>query len=241
MPGLRENIDNRLSLELTVDEEFAGLIPPLTDEEFKGLEESIIAEGCREAIIVWGKTIVDGHNRYRICRTHKIPYRIERKEFASRDDVILWMLRNQLARRNLTDFQRIEMVRTCEDAVKVQAMERQGRRTDIHENLLDAKQSRLDARQSRDELGAMAGVSGSTYEHATIVLDKAPIPVVDATRKKQLSINTAYEITKLPEAKQTEISERIEKGESPRRVVAEVKASHEPLKAQNVKSNSIHS
>ena len=73
----------------------------------------------------------------------------------------------------------------------------------------------------------MAGVSGSTYKHAATVLDKAPTPIVDATRKKQLSINTAYEVTKLPEDKQTEISERIEKGENPRKAVAEVKASHE--------------
>ena len=210
MPGLRENIDNRLSLELTVDEEFAGLIPPLTDDEYKRLEESIITEGCREAIIVWNKTIVDGHNRYRICRTHQIPYRIERKDFADKNAVKLWMLRTQLGRRNLNDFQRIEMVRKCEDAVKAQAKERQGARIDIHKKSLDAKQPQFDARQSRDELGAMAGVSGSTYEHATVVLDKAPTPIIEAARKKQLSIHTAYEVTKLPQEKQTEISERID-------------------------------
>ncbi|MBQ6664089.1 MAG: hypothetical protein IJM68_00735 [Synergistaceae bacterium] len=127
MPGLRENIDNRLSLELTVDEEFAGLIPPLTDDEYKRLEESIITEGCREAIIVWNKTIVDGHNRYRICRTHQIPYRIERKDFADKNAVKLWMLRTQLGRRNLNDFQRIEMVRKCEDAVKLKRRNDKGR------------------------------------------------------------------------------------------------------------------
>ena len=68
MPGLRENIENRLLPELTIDEEFARLIPPLAEDEYKGLEESIITEGCREAIIVWGNIIVDGHNRYRICQ-----------------------------------------------------------------------------------------------------------------------------------------------------------------------------
>ena len=221
MPGLRENIENRLLPELTIDEEFARLIPPLAEDEYKGLEESIIAEGCREAIIVWGNIIVDGHNRYRICRAHKIPYRIERKEFTGRNAVQLWMLRNQLARRNLTDLQRIEIVRKCEDAVKAQAEKR------MLAGKADPMEKYPKGRTSRDELGAMAGVSGKTYEHATTVLDNAPASVIEATRKSELSINTAYEVTKLPKDKQTEISERIEKGENPRKAVAEVKASHE--------------
>ena len=81
-----------------------------------------------------------------------------------------------------------------------------------------------EVQRATEELGAMAGVSHKTYEHAVAVLDKAPASVVEATRKKELSINAAYEVTKLPAEKQTEISERIEKGETPRRVVAEVKA-----------------
>ena len=218
MPGIRENVEDRLSPELIIDEEFAGLIPPLTPDELSGLEQSIIAEGCREAIIVWNGVIVDGHNRYRICRAHNIPYRTERKEFASRDEAMLWMLRNQLGRRNLNDFQRVEMVRKCEGAVKAQAKERQGTRTDIQEKLPES-------RQSRDTLGALAGVSGKTYEHATAVLDNAPTPVVEATRKKELSINTAYNVTKMPQTQQIEIAQRIQKGEKPKAVIASLKSS----------------
>ena len=33
--------------ELKTDKEFQNLIPPVTPEEFKGLEDSILAEGCR--------------------------------------------------------------------------------------------------------------------------------------------------------------------------------------------------
>ena len=55
------------SLELQIDDEFASLIPPLTADELSRLEQSIIKEGCREAIITWNNIIVDGHNRYHIC------------------------------------------------------------------------------------------------------------------------------------------------------------------------------
>ena len=212
--------------ELSIDEEFASLIPPLTPDEFSGLEQSILAEGCRDPLIVWNGIIVDGHNRYRICKAHSIPFQTVQKEFASRDDAMLWMLRNQLSRRNLNDFQRIEMVRKCESAVKAQAEQR----------MLTGKSNpmvNLSQGTSRDALGAMAGVSGSTYEHATAVLDNAPEPVIEATRKKELSINAAYEVTRMDSDKQAEISERIRKGESAQKVVADAKQKKNEAKQKN--------
>ena len=216
MPGLRENIMERLSRDLIIDPEFAVLIPPLTPDEFSGLEKSILKEGCRDAIIVWGNIIVDGHNRFNICSKHNIPYRTEYRDFPNREAAMLWMLQNQLSRRNLNDFQRVEMVRKCEQAVKAQAEQRMRKgKSDPSVNLRKGR--------ATQELGAMAGVSPSTYEHATAVLDKAPEPIVQATRKSELSINSAYEVTKLPEEKQQEVSRRIAQGEKPREVVSDVK------------------
>ncbi len=222
MPGLRENLMERLSRELIIDPEFAALIPPLTPDEFAGLEKSILEEGCRDAIIVWGNIIVDGHNRYKICSTHNIPYRTEYRDFPNREAAMLWMLQNQLARRNLNDFQRVEMVRKCEQAVKAQARERQrGGQGGIllREKLPEANSGE----RATDELGTMAGVSRKTYEHATAVLDNAPAPVIEATRNAELSINAAYEVTKLPQNIQQEVSTRIRQGEKPREVVSEIK------------------
>ena len=92
MPGLRENIMERLSRDLIIDPEFAALIPPLTPEEFSGLEKSILEEGCRDALIIWGNTIIDGHNRFNICSKHNIPYRTEYRDFPNREAAMLWML-----------------------------------------------------------------------------------------------------------------------------------------------------
>ena len=151
MPGLRENIIERLSREITIDPEFAALIPPLAPDEFSGLEQSILSEGCRDAITVWDNLIVDGHNRYKICKEHNIPYRVETKDFKSRDDAMLWMLQNQLARRNLNDFQRIEIVRRFENAVKAKAEQRMlAGKSDPALNLAQGR--------SRDILANMAGL-----------------------------------------------------------------------------------
>jgi hypothetical protein len=204
---------------ITINEDFAKLIPPLTEDEYSGLEQSILEEGCRDALILWGDILIDGHNRYRICTKHNIPYEMRQMEFENRDDVLLWIMKNQLSRRNLNDFQRIELVRKCEEAVKAQAKARQGTRSDIS----TSGQNFPEVKRATDELGKLAGVSRKTYEHAAAVLDKAPEAIVEATRKQELSINAAYGVTKLPVEQQAEIASRIEQGEAPKAVVSSLK------------------
>ena len=56
-------------INLKIDPEFQSQIPPLTDDEFKQLEENILKEGkLISPLIVWGNTLVDGHNRYAILQ-----------------------------------------------------------------------------------------------------------------------------------------------------------------------------
>ena len=88
---------------IEIDVEFSNLIPPLTPEESTMLEESILAEGCRDPLVVWeGQGIlVDGHNRFDICQCHDVPFRVVSRAFETREDVKQWIIRNQLGRRNL--------------------------------------------------------------------------------------------------------------------------------------------
>ena len=213
---------------MIIDNEFEQLIPPLTDYELKNLEDSIIAEGCRDPLVVWGDILIDGHNRYKICSKHDIKFNTIQISFNSRDEALLWIMRNQLSRRNLNDLQRVELVRKCENAVKAQARERQlaglvQNDSPVVENFPQREDAEQTGQKSRDELGAMAGVSGKTYEHAIEILDKAPATVADAVRKKELSIDAGYKVTKMPEEQQDEIAKRIEQGEKPKNVIAEVK------------------
>ena len=115
-------------MNIVIDKEFQPLIPALTTDEYRGLEESILSEGCRDALVLWGDILIDGHNRYSICKKHDIPFKMVQVDFADRDEVKIWMMKNQLARRNLTDFQHAEIVHKCEDAVKAKAKEKQVRK-----------------------------------------------------------------------------------------------------------------
>ena len=95
-------------MDLKIDPEFAEKIPPLTPEEFEQLEANILAEGTvLNPLIVWNGVIVDGHNRYMIIQAHpEISFTTHEKEFADRYEAIIWICRNQLGRRNLTDEQK---------------------------------------------------------------------------------------------------------------------------------------
>lgn len=96
-------------MKIIIDPEFQSQIPPLTPEEYSTLEESILAEGCRDRLTVWGNILVDGHNRYEICTRHGIPYRTVNREFDDRDVAAAWIDNNQLSRRNLTRDQMSEL------------------------------------------------------------------------------------------------------------------------------------
>jgi len=77
-------------------------------DEFKQLEENILKEGkLISPLIVWGNTLVDGHNRYEIVQEHpEISFSTMPLPFESREEVLAWICKNQLGRRNLTPEQK---------------------------------------------------------------------------------------------------------------------------------------
>ena len=95
-------------INLKIDPEFQSQIPPLTDDEFKQLEENILKEGkLLSPLIVWGNTLVDGYNRYAILQKHpEICFSTMPLRFANREEALAWICKNQLGRRNLTPEQK---------------------------------------------------------------------------------------------------------------------------------------
>jgi len=108
-------------MELRIDPEFEGKIPPLTTEEFQQLENNILADGVViNPIIVWDGVIVDGHNRYRIVNKHpEIRFSTCEKTFSDRYEAIAWICKNQLGRRNLTPGQRKYLIGKQYEAEKL--------------------------------------------------------------------------------------------------------------------------
>ena len=116
---------------MKIKEEFKNLIPALSAEEFKQLEENCLAEGIRDAIITWHGYIIDGHNRYEIATKHKLKYESIEKSFDSEDDVKEWMIHNQFGRRNLSNFQRSVLALELESVFSARAKEQQVRKPEF--------------------------------------------------------------------------------------------------------------
>jgi hypothetical protein len=91
---------------IKIDPQFEALIPTLRPDEYAQLEANILREGCRDSLRVWGRLLLDGHNRYKICKAHDIPFGTTPIDLADREAALLWIEENQLGRRNLADDQR---------------------------------------------------------------------------------------------------------------------------------------
>ncbi|MDC0749950.1 hypothetical protein [Polyangium mundeleinium] len=91
---------------ITTDPEIEALLPRESNEEYALLEQDLRAHGCVAPLVVWQdgprQVLLDGHTRRAICRTRRIFYEKKILEFPDRTSAILWVIENQLGRRNLT-------------------------------------------------------------------------------------------------------------------------------------------
>jgi N6-adenosine-specific RNA methylase IME4 len=172
---------------VTIDHEFKDWIIPLRDDEYKELEKSILEDGCRDPLVLWGDIVVDGHHRHKICTKHNIPFKTVDKIFPNRDSVKLWMVSNQIARRNLESIQRIALVMKGEALIAERAREQQLRKPEsVLVNL--PKQNPIDTRK---EVAAQAKVSEKTYAKGKEVLLKRP-EVMNKIIAGETSIHKEY-------------------------------------------------
>ena len=151
---------------LSIDQEFQNLIPPLSSEEFSQLEENLINEGCRDALVTWNETIIDGHNRYKICTENKIPFSAKEMDFQNRDEAIEWIIRNQFGRRNLPNYERAKLALRLKPLIEIKAKEnlrlsegRGAKGCQISDKVIDTKK----------ELAKIAGVSHDTIYRVDVI------------------------------------------------------------------------
>lgn len=149
--------------DIIVDAEFSALIPPLSAEERKQLEENIVEHGgARDPLVVWangGKlTLLDGHNRFEICSRLDLGFDIEEMRFQDRSHAEEWIIRNQFGRRNLAAYVRTQLALRLEETIAARAKANQGRRNDIPKKSAECHAPV----ETRVEVAKAAGVSHDT-------------------------------------------------------------------------------
>lgn len=189
-------------MDIVVDEELKAYIDPLTPEEHDALERSILAEGCRDALVLWGDVLVDGHNRYGICRRHGLPFQtVQNTRFQSLEDVQLWMIDQHLGRRSISEFQRGVLAlrkREIVAARRAQAALPSPAPAEGTEHASAAPEP-LDTREA---LAKAARLSSSQVVMIEKIQKQAAPEVVAAVRAGTISINAAAAVASLPAEEQ---------------------------------------
>jgi hypothetical protein len=195
-----------MTTAITINEELRAYIDPLTDDEFTALERSLLSEGCRDALVLWGDLLVDGHNRYGICQKHNIPFNtVQNHMFQSMDDVHLWMIDNHLGRRSVSDFQRGVLALRKKEIVSSRAAQTQAQRASAEAAGADAStpaQSGGEPPWTRETIARAARMSSATLGQIEKIQKTAAPELVGAVKSGVISINAAAAVASLPSEKQ---------------------------------------
>lgn len=187
--------------ELTIDPEFEAFIPPLDIMDFARLKSNIVADGCREPIVVWNGTILDGHNRYKICTENGIPFStVEVPSVRTRAEAFVWMYENQLGRRNLEPFMRAEMALKVKPYIEERARERSWANLRKGEEIPDGHSEcpSEETGRTNEKLAEKANVGVNTIKRVNKILKEATPEVIEKARSGEISIKKAYETVKPP-------------------------------------------
>ncbi|WP_338497267.1 plasmid replication/partition related protein [Delftia tsuruhatensis] len=208
-------------MDIVVNEELKAYIDPLTPDELDALERSILAEGCRDALVLWNDLLIDGHNRYAICQKHGLPFNtVQATQFKNMDDVHLWMIDQHLGRRSVSDFQRgvlalrkreIIAARRSAAAAAVMAAKAEAPaqpegeapwegETDpvVAAALASVAKVPDEALDTREALARVARLSSSQVKLIETIQQKAAPEVVAAVRSGDISLSTAAVVASLP-------------------------------------------
>ena len=161
--------------DLKIDHDFKNLLPELDAETYTALEKDIVSNGVLDPIIVWHGYITDGHNRYEICKAHRInevPTRELNKE--TKAEVMEWIVDHQFAKRNLARSERIILLAKVEEQIAKEAKERQGTRNDLKNIGSNLTQSAEEPETGRtaEIMAKKMGVSKNTYTAMKKIVEK---------------------------------------------------------------------
>ena len=188
-------------MHIVVNEELKAYIDPLTPDEHEALERSILAEGCRDALVLWGDVLVDGHNRYGICQEHGLPFQtVQNTRFQSIEDVHLWMIDQHLGRRSVSDFQRGVLALRKREIVAARRAQREAEPADASKPAASAPPA--EALDTREALAKAARISNSQAVMIEKIHQHAAPEVVAAVRAGDISINAAAAVASLPAEEQ---------------------------------------
>lgn len=169
-----------------MDTRFKHIIPALSPDEYKQLELNILKDGIREPLVVWGDTLIDGHNRYSIALKYGLNYATVNIDFPDDRTATEWIILNQFGRRNISAYDRARLALELKPIIAEKARENQrGGQGGVLLPQISAK-----ATDTRQELANIAGVSHDTISKVEKIETSPDISA--KVKSGELSINQGY-------------------------------------------------
>lgn len=199
---------------MRIEKEFKELIPKLREEEYKQLEENILKEGIRDKLVTWQGILIDGHNRYSIAEKHGLEYDTIEKEFDSREQVINWILDNQLGRRNLTSQDRDYLL-----GLRYRQEKKKQGGTGANQYKEQSRQN-VESANTSQKIGEQYNVSSRTVERAEKFADGVDnISKAKPEMKEEIlsgkSDFTKQEVSSFANVKEEEVEKKLEEIKKP--------------------------
>jgi ParB-like chromosome segregation protein Spo0J len=206
---------------------FRDLFPPLTNEEYATLKQSIQAHGITNPVVFWSlpesypgyegrdtNVLVDGHNRIRIAKELGIYEEGDLPNnciaFTNLEQAMQWVISNQVGRRNLNAAQKAALALKHKQVIEEEAAKRMksGKKIDPSENL------RQGFGRSSDIAAAAVGISGRTLEKAEKIYDEAEPELIAAVMSGKVSIDAGHKLTEQPPEVQKQVAAAPTKAEA---------------------------
>ncbi len=207
---------------LSIKKEYLNLIPPLSKVEFDLLKQSIKEEGMHVPLIINKQGVVlDGHHRFRACKELGIPLIYITKECKDSLEEKQYLIDVNLRRRQMNEFQRVEIGYTLEDIEKERAKRRMtlgghivglATKKEDHDNNneVERRVASTDATlEPCEEKGKVSeiiakkiGVSTATYERGKKIIEKGTEDQKNSLRKDTIGITKVYSLIRRQEQKE---------------------------------------
>lgn len=194
--------------------EMEQLLPTLSGEQFSSLESDILENGCYTPIIVnEDMVVIDGHNRFRVCEKHGLPYRMLVFSFADLLEAKQWALDTQKGRRNLDKWELGKIALKLKLEIEAKARENMSagggdQKSEGAKSGLTILSESIFPVSTRKELANTVGIGEVTMGKVMQIHEYAPAAVKEALDSGELSINQGYNITRqvreLPEEQREE-------------------------------------
>lgn len=173
------------------------------DQPMKDLVESVQKSGVLVPAIArpldsGGYQLISGHRRMRASELAGLDFMPVIVSSLNDDEAIILLVDSNIQREDVLPSERAKAYKLKMDAVK-----RQGKRTDLTSPNVSAK-FRTD-----DEIGENAGISGDTVRNYIALNDLIP-ELLQMVDEKKIALSPAYQISRLPEDEQLILLETIE-------------------------------